>query len=227
MDHGDRIIFADRIPHLLFEDNTDRRAYCNSLIGEIMNWNFRFSGNKYGETTVNSTDRSIRDEIKAYDKDLYPETCEVPEYTVTRVEAAPGALGYTEYVCNGCGYTFRDNYRIYKEPLPTPTYTPTPEPTDTPAPTATTAPTESPAKTPEAAVTGVHSLTDGDITPPGKADKEQKKDEISDIEPDSSEVTIRVISICISVVLLVALISAIVLNYPGKQEKQNREGKRD
>ena len=210
-----------------FEDNTDRRAYCNSLIGEIMNWNFRFSGNKYGETTVNSTDRSIRDEIKAYDRELYPETCEAPEYTVTRGEAEPGAFGYTEYVCKGCGYTFRDNYRIYKEPLPTPTYTPTPEPTKTPVPTATPAPAESPAVTPEAAVTGVHSLTDKDIPPPVKTEKEEKTGEISDIEPDSSEVTIRVISICISVVLLVALLSAIALNYPGKQEKHNREGKRD
>ncbi|MBP5249382.1 MAG: hypothetical protein J6Z46_05175 [Lachnospiraceae bacterium] len=70
-------------------------------------------------------------------------------------------------------------------------------------------------------------MTDNDITPPVKTEKEEKTGEISDIEPDSSEVTIRVISICISVVLLVALISAIALNYPGKQEKHNREGKRD
>lgn len=126
-----------------FEDNRDRRAYCASLIGEIMNWNFKFSGNKYGDTVVNSKDQGIRDEIKKYDKDLYPETCDNPDYEVSHTEALPGVFGFDLYTCKNCGYSFEDNYRIFVPPTPTPEPTATPVP-PTPTPTVTPEPTKTP-----------------------------------------------------------------------------------
>ncbi len=130
-----------------FEDNTDRRAYCRSFIGEIMNWDLKISGNKYDGKSVKYNDKSIDGEVKTYDKILYP-SCENPDYSATVVEAVPGSFGYTEYTCKNCGYTYRDNYKIYATPTPTPSPTPTPTPTNTPIPTPTPTNTPVPTDTP-------------------------------------------------------------------------------
>ncbi len=130
-----------------FEDNTDRRAYCRSFIGEIMNWDLKISGNKYDGKSVKYNDKSIDGEVKTYDRILYPESCEVPDYSGIEVEAVPGNFGYTEYTCRNCGYTYRDNYKIYATPTPTPSPTPTPTKTPTPTPTPTPVPTDTPTPT--------------------------------------------------------------------------------
>ena len=70
-----------------FEDNTDRRAYCRSFIGEIMNWDLDVSKNKFNGKSVKYNDKSIDGEVKDYDKILYPEMCEEPEYVLNVVEA--------------------------------------------------------------------------------------------------------------------------------------------
>ena len=85
-----------------FEDNTNRRAYCNGFIGEIMNWDFENGRN---------TDDFVRDEVFTYDVDLVPHACEEP---VMREEVtAPGCgFGYTTYVCESCGYRESDHYTL-------------------------------------------------------------------------------------------------------------------
>ncbi|MBQ9489824.1 MAG: hypothetical protein IJU80_07825, partial [Lachnospiraceae bacterium] len=52
-----------------YEDNKNRRAYCNGFIGEIMNWDFENGRNK---------DDFVRDEVYTYDIDLMPHACENP-----------------------------------------------------------------------------------------------------------------------------------------------------
>ena len=44
------------------------------------------------------------------DKVLLPETCENPEYEIRIVLPSEGEWGYTEHVCAGCGYSWRDDY---------------------------------------------------------------------------------------------------------------------
>ena len=88
-----------------FEHNSDRRAYCRDLIGEVMSWTYSAAGNR--------TDFQ-RDERFDYSAELRPELCETPEYTETVIAPEGLAFGYTEYVCTGCGYTWRDRYTLHE-----------------------------------------------------------------------------------------------------------------
>lgn len=86
-----------------FEHNRDRRAYCNSIEGEMLiGWYF--------------TDRNevnfIRDERFEYDVELRPEMCPEPEYEETVTAADCYEYGYTTYTCTTCGYSFRDCYTL-------------------------------------------------------------------------------------------------------------------
>ena len=85
-----------------YEDNKNRRAYCNGFIGEIMNWDFENGRNK---------DDFVRDEVYTYDIDLMPHACEnsvLQEETI-----APGCeFGYVRYVCATCGYEETDHYTL-------------------------------------------------------------------------------------------------------------------
>ncbi len=91
-----------------FEHNKLRRAYCKAVIGELvknMNYNHRISGN--------TTDDFQGEEVKTYDWELRPETCEDPEYTEKVVPSDCNTFGYTEYTCTSCGYTYRDHYTLH------------------------------------------------------------------------------------------------------------------
>ena len=90
-----------------FEDNTNRRAYCQPMIGEIMIYEFEYGGN---------TDNFLRDERFEYDKNLLPDMCEGEVYEKVITEATPESFGYTTYTCPGCGYTYVSDYTIYREP---------------------------------------------------------------------------------------------------------------
>lgn len=85
-----------------FEDNKNRRAYCNGFIGEIMNWDFENGRNK---------DTFTRDEVFQYDKDLMPHACENPVMK-EEVTKEPCEFGYTTYTCETCGYTERDHFTL-------------------------------------------------------------------------------------------------------------------
>ena len=54
--------------------------------------------------------RFIRDERTNYRVNLLPETCETPDYLAAVTPPAPGAFGFTTYVCRTCGYTYTDDY---------------------------------------------------------------------------------------------------------------------
>ena len=85
-----------------FEDNKNRRAYCNGFIGEIMNWDFENRRNK---------DNFVRDEVFTYDVDLMPHACNNPVIQ-EEVTAPTCEFGYTTYFCETCGYRETDHYTL-------------------------------------------------------------------------------------------------------------------
>lgn len=85
-----------------FEDNTNRRAYCEKQCGEIMDWQFTDSGNVY---------RFTRDERRTYNVNLMPHgDCKEPDFDVSEIPATCSEPGKTMHMCRTCGYTFFDSY---------------------------------------------------------------------------------------------------------------------
>ena len=95
-----------------YEDNEDRRAYCEAFIGEIMDWDFENDGSVTDE-------HFVRDELfyeDFYDEweetylTLEPHMCGEPDMVSKVVPATETEYGYTEYSCNNCDYSYRANY---------------------------------------------------------------------------------------------------------------------
>lgn len=84
-----------------FEDNEDRRAYCERGIGEDMSETFDAWGNEYDFEA---------DERFEYGEDLLPHTCENPTYTKEEKSGICPDYGHTEYTCDLCGYTYNADY---------------------------------------------------------------------------------------------------------------------
>ncbi len=85
-----------------YENNTNRRAYCEPFIGEMLSWNLTQSDN----TTIHYE----RNENFVYDTVLLPEACENPDYIKTITEPDCYNFGYTTYTCPECGYSFKDDF---------------------------------------------------------------------------------------------------------------------
>ena len=87
-----------------FEDNRDRRAYCEAYIGERMNWP-KMSG---------CSQKFTRNETKNYKAHLSPEKCGEPYYTeeITAPVCGTGSCGYTQYTCKVCGYSFKTAFTV-------------------------------------------------------------------------------------------------------------------
>ena len=83
-----------------FEDNLDRRAYCEAFVGELLTWT---------DTAGNTAD-FVRDEIFDYSAPLRPEKCEKPEYAETTQTADCQQIGYTVHTCTVCGNSWRDSF---------------------------------------------------------------------------------------------------------------------
>lgn len=88
-----------------FEDNTDRRAYCEQFWGELMNWNFLNDGN-----VANFT----RDEVTDFSKNLLPHDCSDVEYIKKEVKPENcGDYVFTHNTCNVCeAYFTRTDYKL-------------------------------------------------------------------------------------------------------------------
>ena len=91
-----------------FEDNTDRRAYCEPYCGEVLNWTYEWGG---------CTENFEKDERFEYDKVLLPEMCENPEYTCAITAETDDSYGFTTYTCKSCGYSYTDNYVLHTADL--------------------------------------------------------------------------------------------------------------
>lgn len=81
-----------------FEENADRRAYCQPFVGELLTW-----------TNVSECVSDFEClETWDYSANLKPETCESPVYRHTVTAPGCESWGYTEHECTTCGYTYRD-----------------------------------------------------------------------------------------------------------------------
>lgn len=100
-----------------FECNEDRRAYCEAYVGETLSSSY---------TRKNNTADFQRDERFTYEE-LRPEVCDNPVYSETTVEPDCDSYGYTEYVCQDCGYSYTDAYTLFRHTVTT--WTVTEEPT--------------------------------------------------------------------------------------------------
>lgn len=85
-----------------FEDNTDRRAYCKSYIGERLSINNLDLASCTALFKVN--------EIYDYKATLRPEKCAEPALTTEIHSADCTTVGYTVHTCTVCGNTWRDTF---------------------------------------------------------------------------------------------------------------------
>ena len=83
-----------------FEDNKDRRAYCEAFVGELLTWT----------SMTDVTPSFERNEIFDYSAVLRPEKCAEPALSETVRPADCGGCGYTEHVCAVCGNSWRDSF---------------------------------------------------------------------------------------------------------------------
>lgn len=86
-----------------FEDNTDRRAYCEDFVGETLRWQYQVSGNASNFT---------RDERMEYSVNLVPHSCDNPSYSEENYSSDCYNNGYTLYTCSACGYSYKGNYQV-------------------------------------------------------------------------------------------------------------------
>ncbi len=93
-----------------FEDNTNRRAYCAPIWGEVMIWDFDYDGN---------TETFTRNEVFDYSTDLYPDKCDEPHYIQTeRVEPDCYHYGYIMSTCEKCGYSYKSTILPHSHQFP-------------------------------------------------------------------------------------------------------------
>lgn len=88
-----------------FEDNRDRRAYCDAYYGEIL-------ASRY--TIYDNRREFVREEIKKYDQEIRPCMCETPDIREWNVgsDCAKKSYGHHTAECYNCGYDFNDNYTL-------------------------------------------------------------------------------------------------------------------
>ncbi len=84
-----------------FEKNPQRRAYCDAFGGELLSRPTHFADNQ---------EDFVRDEQKDAVGELGPERCENPAYTQEQVPPDCEHWGYTNHICETCGYTYRTDY---------------------------------------------------------------------------------------------------------------------
>lgn len=86
-----------------YEDNPDRRAYCEPFGGELLSYPAVLTGN---------SQTFKRNEVSPAGGELSPESCEEPSYAGDIVLPGCDTWGYTAHICGGCGYEYRDTYTV-------------------------------------------------------------------------------------------------------------------
>ena len=83
-----------------FEDNRDRRAYCQPYVGELLTW-----------PRITGCSNSFKNnETRDYTMTPSPEKCQTPSYTETETAADCSHPGYTTHKCSVCGNTWNDSF---------------------------------------------------------------------------------------------------------------------
>ena len=83
-----------------YENNRDRRAYCDPYVGEKMTWP-KFA-------SLSSTFRN--GETRNYNAKMTPEQCDQPQISDTVVPGSCHSLGWTTHTCAVCGHTWNDTF---------------------------------------------------------------------------------------------------------------------
>lgn len=83
-----------------FENNDDRRAYCQPFVGELRTYVEMFD----------NTNHFTSDEVFDYSVNLLPENCDQANLTTTVEEPSCDAWGCTVHRCSVCGYQWRDTF---------------------------------------------------------------------------------------------------------------------
>ena len=87
-----------------FEDNEDRRAYCEPVIGEMMDWPAALHTN---------SDEFKRNEVYTYTENLKPHCfCSNHAESVLVAKAGHGDVGYKLTVCDNCKYTKKYDFEL-------------------------------------------------------------------------------------------------------------------
>ncbi len=108
-----------------YEDNEDRRAYCEAYIGEILGWGFAYDDEFYADdfTRDEIWFEDLLSESGYYEEDtdinpadliLKPHTCENPTFDSTYVESTETSNGYTLFTCKNCDYSYKADYVVRK-----------------------------------------------------------------------------------------------------------------
>ena len=84
-----------------FEDNADRRAYCDPYCGENLHWTMSLDGCEHSFESR---------EVFEYTKDLYPHDCENTDYGTVVTAPTCTDWGFTTYACTDCGYSYQDDF---------------------------------------------------------------------------------------------------------------------
>lgn len=84
-----------------YEDNPDRRAYCEAFGGELLS---------YPAVMNENSQTFTRNEVTAAGGELSPESCAEPAYAGDIILPGCETWGYTAHVCGSCGYEYRDTY---------------------------------------------------------------------------------------------------------------------
>ncbi|MBR0481515.1 MAG: PIG-L family deacetylase [Firmicutes bacterium] len=87
-----------------YEDNEDRRAYCEATLGEIMDWPAALSNNRA---------EFARNEVYTYDIILGPHCyCGNKAESVLVAEPGHGDVGYKLTICDNCAYTHKYDFQL-------------------------------------------------------------------------------------------------------------------
>lgn len=103
MESGSHAAKGNRVEGFIsfYEDNLDRRAYCDAFCGE----------NLYATLTLEDNTHSFeRREAYNYSKEPEPHSCVMPSYSSALTEPDCTHFGYTCYTCEQCGYQYKDDY---------------------------------------------------------------------------------------------------------------------
>jgi hypothetical protein len=87
-----------------FENNDNRRAYCKAYVGEALVNYYILDDN---------TNNFEKEEWKDFSEELRPEMCAIPEYIESVITGNCDTYGYTQYTCDGCGYSYKDHYTMF------------------------------------------------------------------------------------------------------------------
>ena len=87
-----------------YEDNEDRRAYCEATLGEIMDWPAALYDNR---------ESFVRNEIYDYSQNLMPHSyCSNKAEHVLTAEPGHGDVGFDITVCDNCSYAQKSNFKL-------------------------------------------------------------------------------------------------------------------